>query len=50
MVTWKDPAMATLLENTHDLTSKNNLTDTMEAGFIVNCPFFSADAVYSHGN
>lgn len=50
VITWKDPTMATLLENTHDLTSKNNLTDTMEAGFIVNCPFFSADTVYSHSN
>ena len=49
VVTWKDPAMATVLENVHDITSKGTLTDTMEAGFIVNCPFFSADTVYSHG-
>ena len=49
VVTWKDPSMATVLENTHDLTSKSSYTDTMEAGFIVNCPFFSADTVYSHG-
>ncbi len=48
VITWKDPTMATLLENTHDITSKSSLTDTMEAGFIVNCPFFSADTVYSH--
>jgi hypothetical protein len=50
VITWKDPTMATLLENTHDLTSKSSLTDTMQASFIVNCPFFSADTVYSHGN
>ncbi|HEU5488314.1 MAG TPA: hypothetical protein VFV16_05770 [Candidatus Nitrosotalea sp.] len=49
VVTWKDPTMATVLENVHDITSKSSLTDTMEAGFIVNCPFFSADTVYSHG-
>ena len=49
VVTWKDPAMATVLENVHDITSKGTFTDTMPAGFIVNCPFFSADTVYSHG-
>ncbi len=49
VVTWKDPAMATVLENVHDITSKNTMTDTAVAGFIVNCPFFSADTVYSHG-
>src|SRR6185437_4129280 len=49
VVTWKDPAMATVLENVHDITSKGALTDTMPAGFIVNCPFFSTDTVYSHG-
>ena len=49
VVTWKDPTMATVLENVHDITSKSGLTGTMEAGFIVNCPFFSADTVYSHG-
>jgi hypothetical protein len=49
VVTWKDPSMATVLENVHDITSKNTMTDIMVAGFIVNCPFFSADTVYSHG-
>ena len=48
VVTWKDPTMATVLENTHDLTSKSDLTDTMAAGFVVNCPFFSVDTVYAH--
>jgi len=48
VVTWKDPTMATVLENTHDLTSKSDMTDTMEAGFVVNCPFFSVDTVYAH--
>jgi hypothetical protein len=48
VVTWKDPSMATVLENTHDITSKSDLTDTMEAGFVVNCPFFSIDTVYAH--
>ena len=48
VVTWKDPTMATVLENSHDLSSKSDLTTTMEAGFIVNCPFFSADTVYAH--
>lgn len=48
VVTWKDPAMATVLENVHDITSKSSLTDTMAAGFIVNCPFFSTDTVYTH--
>src|SRR3989475_6019138 len=48
VVTWKDPSMATVLENIQDLTSKSDLTSTMSAGFIVNCPFFSLDTVYSH--
>ena len=48
VVTWKDPSMATVLENSHDITSKSDLTDTMEAGFVVNCPFFSVDTVYAH--
>ena len=48
VVTWKDPSMATVLENSHDITSKRDLTTTMEAGFIVNCPFFSIDTVYAH--
>ena len=47
VVTWKDSKMATVLESTHDITSKSDLTDTMEAGFVVNCPFFSADTVYA---
>jgi hypothetical protein len=48
VVTWKDPSMATVLENVHDITSKNTMIYTAVAGFIVNCPFFSADTVYSH--
>jgi hypothetical protein len=48
VISWKDPSMATVLENVHDITSKSSLTDTMAAGFVVNCPFFSADTVYSH--
>jgi hypothetical protein len=48
VVTWKDPSMATVLENSHDITSKSDLTTTMEAGFIVNCPFFGIDTVYTH--
>jgi hypothetical protein len=48
VVTWKDPSMVTVLENSHDLTSKSDLTSTMEAGFVVNCPFFSIDTVYTH--
>jgi hypothetical protein len=48
VVTWKDASMATVLENTHDITSKSDLTSTMEAGFIVNCPFFGIDTVYAH--
>jgi hypothetical protein len=48
VITWKDQTMATVLENTHDITSKSDLTDTMQAGFIVNCPFFSVDTVYAH--
>jgi len=48
VVTWNDPSIATVLENSHDLSSKSDLTTTMEAGFIVNCPFFSADTVYAH--
>ncbi|HYL65904.1 MAG TPA: hypothetical protein VEU72_01980 [Nitrosopumilaceae archaeon] len=48
VVTWKDPSMATVLENTQDLTSKSDMTTTTLAGFIVNCPFFSVDTVYSH--
>ena len=49
VITWKDPSMATVLENVQDITSKSSMTDTMPAGFIVNCPFFSVDTVYSHG-
>jgi hypothetical protein len=48
VVTWKNPSMATLLENSHDITNKSDLTNTMPAGFVVNCPFFSVDTVYSH--
>ena len=48
VVTWKDPTSATLLENTQDLTSKSDQTTTMLAGFVVNCPFFSVETVYSH--
>ena len=48
VVTWKDPSMATVLENSHDLTSKSDLVTTMPAGLIVNCPFFSVETVYSH--
>ena len=48
VVTWKDASMATVLENTHDITSKSDLTSTTEAGFVVNCPFFSVDTVYAH--
>jgi hypothetical protein len=48
VVTWKDPSMATVLENTHDITSKSDMTNTMQAGFVVNCPFFSVDTVYAH--
>jgi len=48
VITWNDPSMATVLENTHDITSKSDLTTTAEAGFIVNCPFFSLDTVYAH--
>jgi len=49
VITWKDPSMATVLENVQDITSKSSMTDTMPAGFIVNCPFFSVATVYSHG-
>jgi len=48
VITWKDPSMATVLENTHDITSKSDLTSTAQAGFIVNCPFFSVETVYAH--
>lgn len=48
VVTWKDPSMATVLENTHDITSKSDQTTIMAAGFIVNCPFFSVETVYAH--
>ncbi|MDE1727334.1 MAG: hypothetical protein KGH89_08760 [Thaumarchaeota archaeon] len=48
VITWKDPSMATVLENIHDITSKSDLTTTKLAGFVVNCPFFSAETVYSH--
>lgn len=48
VVTWKDPSTATVLENSQDITSKDNMTDIMQAGFVVNCPFFSVDTVYAH--
>ncbi|MBI3639520.1 MAG: hypothetical protein HY223_04305 [Thaumarchaeota archaeon] len=48
VVTWKDPSMATVLENVQDLTSKSDMTTTNLAGFIVNCPFFSVDTVFAH--
>ena len=48
VITWKDPSMATVLENVQDITSKSDQTTTTLAGFIVNCPFFSVDTVYSH--
>ncbi len=48
VITWKDPSMATVLENTYDITSKSDQTTTTLAGFVVNCPFFSADTVFAH--
>ncbi len=48
VITWKDPSSATVLENAHDITSKSDMTTTTLAGFIVNCPFFSVDTVFSH--
>lgn len=48
VVAWKDPSMATVLENVHDITSKSDQTSTTLAGFVVNCPFFSVDTVFSH--
>jgi hypothetical protein len=48
VITWKDPSSATILENVHDITSKSDQTTTDLAGFVVNCPFFSADTVFAH--
>jgi hypothetical protein len=48
VITWKDPSMATVLENVNDITSKSDQTTTTLAGFVVNCPFFSVDTVFSH--
>ncbi len=48
VISWKDPMMATVLENTHDITSKSDQITITEGGFVVNCPFFSVDTVFSH--
>ncbi len=47
IITWKDPSVATVLENTHDVVSKSDEITATLAGFVINCPFFSADTVFA---
>ena len=47
-ITWNDAANASVLENSHDITSKGDQTKITPAGMIVNCPFIEASTVYSH--
>ncbi len=48
VISWNDPSKATLLENSHDITSHSDQTKIMSMNMVVNCPFFSADTVFSH--
>lgn len=48
VINWNDPSSATVLENTHDITTHNDQTKTMSMNMVVNCPFFSADTVFAH--
>ncbi len=48
VVSWNDPSMATVLENSHDITSHSDQTKITPMGMIVNCPFINAATVYSH--
>lgn len=48
MITWNDASNASVLENTHDITSKGDQIKVMPAGMVVNCPFIDAETVYSH--
>ena len=48
MITWNDASNASVLENSHDITSKGDQIKVMPAGMVVNCPFIDAATVYSH--
>ena len=48
MISWNDPTKATVLENAHDITSHDDQIKINPMGMVVNCPFISADTVYSH--
>jgi hypothetical protein len=48
MISWNDPSKAAVLENSHDITSHSDQIKITSMNMIVNCPFFSADTVFSH--
>ena len=48
VINWNNPSSATVLENTRDITTHSDQTQTMSMNMVVNCPFFSADTVFAH--
>ncbi|MDE1765614.1 MAG: hypothetical protein KGI27_04960 [Thaumarchaeota archaeon] len=48
VISWNDPSTAAVLENSHDIATHSDQTKIMPMNMIVNCPFFSADTVFSH--
>ena len=48
MISWNDASSATVLENTHDITSHSDKIKVTPAGMVVNCPFIDANTVYTH--
>ena len=48
MIAWNDPAKASVLENTYDITSHGEQFKVTPAGMVVNCPFISAETIYAH--
>ncbi|MBI3842748.1 MAG: hypothetical protein HY295_06380 [Thaumarchaeota archaeon] len=48
MISWNDASSASVLENTHDITSHSDKIKVTPAGMVVNCPFINANTVYTH--
>lgn len=48
VISWNDASSATILENSHDITSHSDQIKIMPMGMVVNCPFLSADTVFAH--
>ncbi|MDE1767193.1 MAG: hypothetical protein KGI27_13125 [Thaumarchaeota archaeon] len=47
-ISWNDPSSATILENSHDITSHSDQIKITSMNMVVNCPFFSVDTIFAH--